>query len=157
MDSKEIKPVNLKGNQPLTPAVPALASTKGIQVERTDASTPKVPNHGSSNQMVCSTTLGGSSERLKLLCTLGAPIYELHSPQQSWRPRKGHLSPAGGGWLRDPQGPSLAKWDWTGHSKRVWQRAGDWGVGTKANTLSMMDSHRTPGAEAHCQCSPEMG
>jgi len=152
-----MKLVSPKGNQSLTPAAPDEVSVEGVQVGRTDASTPKVPNHGSSNQMVCSTTLGGSSERLKLLCTLGAPIYELHSPQQSWRPRKGHLSPAGGGWLRDPQGPSLAKWDWTGHSKRVWQRAGDWGVGTKANTLSMMDSHRTPGAEAHCQCSPEMG
>ena len=33
--SKEIKPVNLKGNQPLTPAVPAFVSTNGIQVERT--------------------------------------------------------------------------------------------------------------------------
>ena len=46
--NKEIKPVNLKGNQILTPAVLAAVSTEGLQVERTDASTAKVPNHGSS-------------------------------------------------------------------------------------------------------------
>ena len=54
----KIKPVNLKGNQPLIPAVSAEASTKGLQVERMDASTAKVPNHGSSNQTVCSPTHG---------------------------------------------------------------------------------------------------
>ena len=57
-----IKPVNLKGNQPLTPAVSAEASTEGLQVERTDASTAEVPNHGSSRQIVCSSTPGGISE-----------------------------------------------------------------------------------------------
>ena len=46
----EIKPVNLKGNQPLTPPVSAEASTEGFQVERTDSSTAKVPSHGSSKQ-----------------------------------------------------------------------------------------------------------
>ena len=56
--SKEIKPVNLKGNQPLTPAVSAEASTEGLQVDRMDASTEKVPNHGSSKQIVCSLTHG---------------------------------------------------------------------------------------------------
>ena len=55
---KEIKPVNLKGNQLLTPAVSAEASTEGLQVERTDASTAKVPNHGRSKQTVCSPTYG---------------------------------------------------------------------------------------------------
>ena len=54
----KIKPVNLKGNQPLTPAVSAEASTEGLQVERTDASTAKVPSHGSSKQTVCSPTHG---------------------------------------------------------------------------------------------------
>ena len=44
--SKEIKPGNLKGNQPLTPDVSAEASTEGLQVDRTDSSTAKVPNHG---------------------------------------------------------------------------------------------------------------
>ena len=39
--NKEIKPVNLKGNQPVTPADSAEASTEGLQVERTDASTAK--------------------------------------------------------------------------------------------------------------------
>ena len=56
--NKEIKPVNLKGNQPLTPADSAEASTEGLQVERTDASTAKVPNHGRSKQTVCSPTYG---------------------------------------------------------------------------------------------------
>ena len=55
---KEIKPVNLKGNQLVTPAVSAEASTEGLQVERMDASTAKVPNHGSSKPTVCSPTHG---------------------------------------------------------------------------------------------------
>ena len=88
--NKEIKPVNLKGNQPLTPAISAEASTEGLEVERIDASPATVPNHGSSKQRVCSSTPGGSSERLKALCTLGPLIHALHSPQQHWRPRKGH-------------------------------------------------------------------
>ena len=62
--NKEIKPVNLKGDQPVTPAVLAEASTEGLKVERTDASTAEVPNHGSSKQIICSSTPGGSSERL---------------------------------------------------------------------------------------------
>ena len=56
--NKEIKPVNLKGNQPLTPAVLAEATTEGLQGERTDASAAKVPNHGKSNETVCSPTHG---------------------------------------------------------------------------------------------------
>ena len=91
--NKEIKPVILKGNQPLTPAVSAEASTEGLQVERMDASPAEVPNHGSSKQRVCSSIPGGSSERLKALCTLGPPIHALHFPQQHWRPRKGHSGP----------------------------------------------------------------
>ena len=87
--NKEIKPVNLKGCHLLTPAVLAEASTEGLKVERTDASTAKVPNHGSSKQIVCSSTPGGSSERLKALCTLAPLIHVLHSPQH-WRPSKGH-------------------------------------------------------------------
>ena len=42
--NKKIKPVSLKGNQPLTPVVSAEASTKGLQVERTFGSTARVPN-----------------------------------------------------------------------------------------------------------------
>ena len=80
--NKEIKPVNLKGNQPLTTAVLAEASTEGFKVETMDASTAKLPNHGSSKQIFCSSTSGGSSERLKALCTLGPPIHALHFPQQ---------------------------------------------------------------------------
>ena len=78
----KIKPVTLKGNQALTPAVSAEASTEGLQVERMDAFTSKVSNHSSSKQTVCSSTPGGSSERLKSICTLGYLIHELHSPQQ---------------------------------------------------------------------------
>ena len=58
LHNKEIKPFNLKRNQPVTPADSAEASTEGLQVERTDASTAKVPNHGSSKQIVCSPTHG---------------------------------------------------------------------------------------------------
>ena len=91
--NKEIKPVNLKGSQPLTPAVLAEPSTEGLKVERMDVSTAKVPNHGSSKQIVCSSTPGRSSERLKALCALGSPIHVWHSPQQHWRPRKWHSGP----------------------------------------------------------------
>ena len=94
--NKEIKPVSLKGSQPLTPAVLAEPSTEGLKVERMDASTAKGPNHGSSKQIVCSSTPGGSSERLKALCTLAPPIHVLHSPQH-WRPSKGHSEP----WRRE--------------------------------------------------------
>ena len=65
--SKEIKPVDLKGNQPLTPAVSAEASTEGLQVDRKDASTAKVPNHGSSKQTVCSLT-HGDAQKSRRLC-----------------------------------------------------------------------------------------
>ena len=73
------------------------------------ASTAKVPNHGSSKQIVCSSTPERSSEMLKALCTLGPPIHELHSPQQHWRRGRGILSPGGGGWLWDPLGPPFTK------------------------------------------------
>ena len=56
--NKEIKPVNLKGNQPLIPVVSAEACTEGFLVERMDPSTAKVPNHGSSKQTVCSPSHG---------------------------------------------------------------------------------------------------
>ena len=91
--NKQMKPINLKGNQPMTPAVSAEASTEGLQVERTNTSTAKVPNHGSSKQRIYSSTPGGSSERLKALCTLGPLIQALHYLQQHWRPRKGHFGP----------------------------------------------------------------
>ena len=93
LHNKEITPVNLKENQLLTPAVLAEASTEGLQEERTDASTAKVPNHGISKQIVCSSTPGGSPEKLKALCSLGPPIHVFHSPQQHWRQRKGHSWP----------------------------------------------------------------
>ena len=91
--NKEIKPVNLKGNQPLTPADSAEASTEGLQVERMYSSTANEPNHCNSKQIVCSSTPGGISERLKALYTLDSMIHVLHSPQKQWRPRKGHSGP----------------------------------------------------------------
>ena len=42
----------------MTPSVLAEGSTDGLQVERTHASIAKVPNHGSSKQIVCSPTHG---------------------------------------------------------------------------------------------------
>ena len=101
--NKEIKPVNLKGNQSMAPAE---ASTEGLQVERMDFSTAKEPNHGSSKQILCSSTPGGSSERLKALCTLESLIHALHSPNSIGGQGRDILRPVGGGWLRDPQGPT---------------------------------------------------
>ena len=77
----------------MIPADSAEASIEALQMGRMDSSTAEVPNHGSSMQIVCSSTAGGSSERLKALCTLGSPIHVLHSPQQYWRPRKGDSGP----------------------------------------------------------------
>ena len=102
--NKEIKPINLKGNQPLTCPVSAEASTEGLQVERMDASTAKVPNLGSFKQWAFIPTSGGSSEWLKALCNLGPLIHALHSPQQHWRPRKGHSGPWRGGVAEGPTG-----------------------------------------------------
>ena len=62
-----------------------------------DASIAKLPDHGSSKQIVCSSAHGGSSERQKALCTLGPPIHAFHSSQQHWKPRKGYSGP----WRRE--------------------------------------------------------
>ena len=142
--NKKIKPVNLKGNQPLIPAVSAEASTEGLQVERTDAFTAKVPNHGSSKQRVCSSTPGGSSERLKALCILGPPVHVLHSPQQHWRPRKGHSGPWRRGMAQGSTGASITKYDWKEQSRKVGQRAGEWSVARRGNQLCMNYHTKTP-------------
>ena len=110
--NKEIKPVNLKGSQPLTPAVLAEASTEGFKVETMDASTAKLPNHGSSKQIFCSSTSGGSSERLKSICTLGTRYMHCILPSSTGGQERGVLSPGGRKWIRHPQRLSLAKWDW---------------------------------------------
>ena len=141
---KEIKPVNLKGNQLLTPDVSAEASTEGLQVERTDASTAKVPNHGSSKQRVCSSIPGGSSERLKALCTLGPPIHALHFPQQHWTPRKGHSGP----WRRGmAQGSTGATTYQLGleRSQQAYVVESWWlGLGIRRNQLCMNYLTQTP-------------
>ena len=105
--NKEIKPVNLKGNQPVTPAVSAEASTEALQMGRTDASTAKEPNHGSSKQIVCSSTPGRSSERLNSLRTLGPLLHALHTCIGGQG--RGILGPGEGAWLRNPLGQMLTK------------------------------------------------
>ena len=105
--NKEIKPVNLKGSQPLTPAVLAEPSTEGLKVERMDVSTAKVPNHGSSKQIVCSSTPGRSSERLNSLRTLGPLLHALHTCIGGQG--RGILGPGEGAWLRNPLGQMLTK------------------------------------------------
>ena len=64
--NKEIKPVNLKGNQPVTPADSAEASIEALRVERTNAVTSKVPDHGSSKKIVCSLTHGEAQKSRRL-------------------------------------------------------------------------------------------
>ena len=49
----------------------------------------QVSNHGSSNQMVCSSASEGSSGRLNALCILSSPLTWMSSPQQHWGPREG--------------------------------------------------------------------
>ena len=147
--NKEIKPVNLKGNQPLTPAVSAETSTEGLQVERMDASTAQVPNHGSSKQTVCSSTPGGSSERLKALCTLGSLIHALHSPQQHWRPRKVHSGP----WRRGMAQGSTGTTTFQVGLERIEQAyvADSWclGCGKKVEPALREAPHpKSPGGEA---------
>ena len=105
--NKKIKPVNMKGNQHLASAVSAEASTEGCPVERTDASTAKVPNHGSPKQIVCSSTPGGSSERLNSLRTLGPLLHALHTCIGGQG--RGILGPGEGAWLRNPLGQMLTK------------------------------------------------
>ena len=113
-------------------------------MERTDASTAKVPNHGSSKQRVCSSTPGGSSEKLKALCTLGPLIQVLHYPQQHWRPRKGHFGPWRG---RITQGSTGAITYQVGleRTEQVYVAdSDDWGVVTKENQLCMTYLTETP-------------
>ena len=102
--NKEFKPVSLKGNQPVTPADSVEESTEGLQVERMDASTAKLPHHVSSKQIVCGSTPGGSSERLKALCNLRCIL-----PNNTGSQGRSILGPGGRGWLRDPLGPPLTK------------------------------------------------
>ena len=106
-----------------------------------DASIAKLPDHGSSKQIVCSSAHGGSSERQKALCTLGPPIRALHSPQQDWRPRKGHSGP----WRREmAQGSTETTTYQEGLKRHKWQRAGGWGVGTRGNQLCMKYLSQNP-------------
>ena len=144
LHNKEINPVNLKGHQPLTPAVSAEASTEGLQVERADVSTAKVPYHSSSKQRVCSPTPIESSERLNTLCTLGPPVHVLHSPQQHWRPRKGHSGPWRRGMAQGSTRASITKYDWKEQSRKVGQRAGEWSVARRGNQLCMNYHTKTP-------------
>ena len=100
---------SLKGNQPLTTAVSAEASTESLQGERTDSSTAKVPNHGSSKQTVCSPTHGESQKGWRLCVPWVSWYMHCILPSSIGGQERGILGPGGGGWLRDPLGPSLTK------------------------------------------------
>ena len=141
---KEIKPVNLKGNQLLTPDISSEASTEGLQVDRMDASTTKLPNHGSFKQRVCSSTPRGSSESLKALCTLGPRIPALHSPQQHWRQRKGHSGPWERGMAQGSTGATTYQIGLERTEQAYVAESCDWGVGTRGNQLCMNYLNQTP-------------
>ena len=141
----------------MTPADSAGASTESLQVERTDASTSKMPNHGSSKQIVCSSSPRGSSERLKALCTLGLLIHVLHSPQQHWRPRKGHSGPWRRGVAQVSTGASAYQVGLERTEQAHVAGAGDWGVGTRGNQLCMKYLIQTPLEEKPLIRSSEMG
>ena len=102
-----------------------------------DASTAKVPNHGSSKQIVCSSTPGRSSERLKALCILGSPIHAWHSPQQHWRPRKWHSGPRRRGMAQGSTGANTYQVGLE-RTEQAYVAESWWlGVGTRGNQLCM--------------------
>ena len=109
-----------------------------------DASSAKESNHGSSKQIVCSSTPGGSSERLNSLRTLGLLIHALHVPQQHRRPRKGHSGPWRRGMAQGSTGATTYQVGLEGTEQAYLQRAGDRGVGTKGNQLCMKYLTQTP-------------
>ena len=106
--NKEIKPVNLKGNQPVTPADSAEASTEGLQVERMDASTAEVPNHGSSKQSL-SLHPWRKLRKAEGSAYPGYPDTCVAFSPAALEAKEGVVCLGGGGWLRDPLGPSLIK------------------------------------------------
>ena len=139
--NKEIKPVNLKGNQLVTPAVSAEASTEGLQVERMDASTAKVPNHGSSKQIVCSLTHGEAQKDWKPRVPWVSLYMCCILPSSTGCQGKGILGPGGGVWPHwGHHLPTMTGKDRAGisHSDLVT------GCGTKGNQLSMKYLTQTP-------------
>ena len=57
---------------------------------------------------------------------------------------RGILGPGGERWLREPLGTPFTKEDWKGQTRLMWQRADDWGVGTRGNQLCMKDFTQNP-------------
>ena len=100
-----------------------------------DASTTKLPNHGSFKQRVCSSTPRGSSESLKALCTLGPRIPALHSPQQHWRQRKGHSGPWERGMAQGSTGATTYQIGLERTEQAYVAESCDWGAWTTSTKL----------------------
>ena len=84
--------MNLIENQHLNPGVSGEASTEGLQVERTDASTVKVPNHGRSKQTVCTPPMEKLRKAEGSVYPMSLDTCIAFSPA-AWRSRKGHSGP----------------------------------------------------------------
>ena len=109
----------------------------------------KGANHGSSKQIVCSSTPVWVSERLKTLRTLGLPMHVLHSPQQHWRTRKRHS----GRWRREMAQGSTEATTYQVGLKRTEQAyvAESWwlGCGNKREpALHEVPHSKSPGGQA---------
>ena len=140
--NEEIKPVNWKGNQPLTPDS-AEASTEGLQVERTDVSTAK------------SLTMAGPSKQF-----VAPPMEKLRKAEGSVFPGSPDtcvaFSPAaleakeGSFWSLEKGDGSRIYWGHHLPSRTGKDRAGICGrelvtgYGTKGNQLSMKYLTQTP-------------
>ena len=141
--NKEIKPVSLKGNQQVTPADSAEASTEGLQVERTDVSTAK------------SLTMAGPSKQF-----VAPPMEKLRKAEGSVFPGSPDtcvaFSPAaleakeGSFWSLEKGDGSRIYWGHHLPSRTGKDRAGICGrelvtgYGTKGNHLSMKYLTQTP-------------
>ena len=82
----------MKGNQILTPAVSAEASTEGLQGERMDGSTAKAPDHGGSKQTVCTPPMEKLRKAEGSVYPMSLNTCVVFS-QAAWRPREGHSGP----------------------------------------------------------------
>ena len=80
-----------------------------------------------------------------MLCVCWVPRYMCCILPRSIRGQgRGILGPERGGWLRDPLGPSITKYNWKERSRKVGQRAGEWSVATRGNQLCMNYLTKTP-------------
>ena len=80
-----------------------------------------------------------------MLCVCWVPRYMCCILPRSIRGQgRGILGPERGGWLRDPLGPSITKYNWKERSRKVGQRAGEWSVARRGNQLCMNYHTKTP-------------